>query len=192
MFSIIILIVITIITFFISRVLPGDPVSLWVGDHPTQEQITNAKRELGLDKPLLTQFINYSRELFKGELGTSIRTRQPIISELKSRFFATFELVTISIIISISFGYPLLISGVLVFIAGNVDYYVVDFLLKEEALGFYWMAYQISHYLFFIRTGINKVLYPTLAKIGSFSAVSASIFASKHAFFCIFQIYKII
>tara|TARA_X000001036_G_scaffold43039_1_gene34463 strand:- start:1254 stop:3914 length:2661 start_codon:yes stop_codon:yes gene_type:complete len=67
---------------------------------------------------------------------------------------------------SISFGYPLLISGVLVFIAGNVDYYVVDFLLKEEALGFYWMAYQISHYLFFIRTGINKVLYPTLAKIG--------------------------
>ena len=107
LFSIIILIVITIITFFISRVLPGDPVSLWVGDHPTQDQITNAKRELGLDKPLLTQFINYSRELFKGELGTSIRTRQPIISELKSRFFATFELVTISIIISIFFGYPL-------------------------------------------------------------------------------------
>ena len=69
---------------------------------------------------------------------------------------------------SISFGYPLLISGVLVFISGNVDYYLVDLLLNEEALGFYWMAYQISHYLFFIRTGINKVLYPTLAKIGDF------------------------
>ena len=66
---------------------------------------------------------------------------------------------------SISFGYPLLIGGVLVFISGNVDYYLVDLLLDEEALGFYWMAYQISHYLFFIRTGINKVLYPTLAKI---------------------------
>ncbi len=66
---------------------------------------------------------------------------------------------------SISFGYPLLISGVLVFISGNVDYYLVDFLMDEEALGFYWMAYQISHYLFFIRTGVNKVLYPALAKI---------------------------
>ena len=106
-FSIIILISITIITFFISRVLPGDPVSLWVGDHPTQEQITNAKRELGLDKPLFTQFINYSKELLKGDLGTSIRTHQPITLELKNRFFATFELVTISIIISIFIGYPL-------------------------------------------------------------------------------------
>ncbi len=107
LFSVIILIAVTIITFFISRVLPGDPVSLWVGDHPTQEQISSAKKELGLDKPLFTQFINYSKELLKGDLGTSIRTRQPIISELKSRFFATFELVTISIIISIFIGYPL-------------------------------------------------------------------------------------
>ncbi len=107
LFSIIILTVIIIITFFISRVLPGDPVLLWVGDHPTQEQITSAKRELGLDKPLLHQFINFSKELLKGELGTSIRTRQPIILELKNRFFATFELVTVSIILSILIGYPL-------------------------------------------------------------------------------------
>ena len=111
-FSVIILIVITVITFFISRVLPGDPVSLWIGGHPTKEQITIAKKELGLDKPLFTQFVNYSKELLKGELGTSIRTRQPISSELKNRFFATFELVTISIIISFFIGYPLgLYSG---------------------------------------------------------------------------------
>lgn len=69
---------------------------------------------------------------------------------------------------SLSFGYPLLVSGVLVFMSGNVDYYLVDLLLTEQALGLYWMAYQISHYLFFIRTGINKVLYPTLTKINNF------------------------
>ena len=106
-FSLIILIVIFIITFFISRVLPGDPVLLWVGDHPTQEQIVSAKKELGFDKPLISQFMSYSNKLLKGDLGISIRTRQPVILELKNRFFATFELVTISIIISIFIGYPL-------------------------------------------------------------------------------------
>lgn len=67
---------------------------------------------------------------------------------------------------SFIFGYPLLISAVLVFISSNIDYYLIDFLMDEESLGFYWMAYSISHYLFFIRTGINKVLFPTIAKIG--------------------------
>ena len=66
---------------------------------------------------------------------------------------------------SMVFGYPLLISTILVFISTNIDYYLVDLLIDEKSLGFYWMAFQISHYLFFIRAAINKVLFPTLAKL---------------------------
>lgn len=68
---------------------------------------------------------------------------------------------------SLAFGYPLLISAVLVFISTNIDYYLVDSLMSEESLGFYWMAYQLSHYLFFIRAAINKVLFPTIAKLNN-------------------------
>ncbi|RLA83990.1 MAG: hypothetical protein DRG78_02720 [Epsilonproteobacteria bacterium] len=66
---------------------------------------------------------------------------------------------------SLSFGYPLLIGAIIVFISSNIDYYIIDSLMDEKALGFYWMAYQISHYLFFIRVGINKVLFPVFAKL---------------------------
>ena len=68
---------------------------------------------------------------------------------------------------SLVFGYPLLISAILVFISTNIDYYLVDSLMSEESLGFYWMAYQLSHYLFFIRAAINKVLFPTIAKLNN-------------------------
>ena len=104
---VLILLSIVIITFFISRVLPGDPVSLWVGDHPTEDQITIGRQELGLDKPIFSQFITYSKNILKGDMGLSIRTRQPVLLELKKRFIATFELVTISIVFSILIGYPL-------------------------------------------------------------------------------------
>ena len=46
---VIVLLVVTTITFFVSRLLPGDPTSLWVGDHPTKEQLKTAKKDLGFD-----------------------------------------------------------------------------------------------------------------------------------------------
>tara|TARA_B100001250_G_C19810554_1_gene795496 strand:- start:2601 stop:3605 length:1005 start_codon:yes stop_codon:yes gene_type:complete len=105
--SLLILLVIMVITFFISRVLPGDPILLWTGDHPTEKQINQARKELGLDKTLFNQLINYSTQLLNGDMGVSIRTHQSVNLELKKRFFATFELVSISIFISIIIGYPL-------------------------------------------------------------------------------------
>ena len=70
---------------------------------------------------------------------------------------------------SFSFGYPLLISAIIVFVYSNIDYYIIDYLMDEKALGFYWMAYQISHYLLYIRVGINKVLFPVFSKIEDFN-----------------------
>ena len=104
---ILILLSIVLITFFISRILPGDPVSLWVGNHPTEDQITAGRQELGLDKPIFNQFITYTKNILKGDMGLSIRTKQPVSLELKKRFMATFELVTVSIVFSILIGYPL-------------------------------------------------------------------------------------
>jgi peptide/nickel transport system permease protein len=100
-FAIIVLINISIITFFISRVLPSDPAAAWVGSHPTQEQIAKATVYLGLDKPIYTQYLIYIRSILQGDLGTSIKTHQPILSELRTYLPATLELVIASTIIAI-------------------------------------------------------------------------------------------
>ena len=82
-----------LITFVLARVVPSDPASQWVGGRATPQQVAAAREELGLDKPLYIQFGYYVRDLFKGNLGYSLTTHQPIIKELKSRFPATLELV---------------------------------------------------------------------------------------------------
>ena len=93
--------------FFVSRLLPGDPVMLIVGDHPTIEQIEAANEKLGFNKPILVQFGIYLGNLFKGDFGISLRTKQPVSIELGNRFAATFELVTISLLLAMIIGFPL-------------------------------------------------------------------------------------
>ena len=111
-FAIIVLINISIVTFFISRVLPSDPAAAWVGSHPTPEQIAKATVYLGLDKPIYTQYWIYISSILQGDLGTSIKTHQPIISELRTYLPATLELVIASTIIAIIIGIPLgVLSG---------------------------------------------------------------------------------
>ena len=78
-----------------------------------QNKLRLQKKELGLDKPLVNQFFSYVKNLSRGDLGLSIRTKQPVSFELKRRFTATLELVSLSIIFSTIIGYPLgLFAGI--------------------------------------------------------------------------------
>ena len=101
------------IIFFVAHMLPGDPVSLWVGEHPTKEQIKTAQEELGLDKPKIIQFYRFLGNLLKGDMGISLRTRQPVTKELGTRFLATLELVSVSMFFALFIGYPLAVVTVL-------------------------------------------------------------------------------
>jgi len=98
--------VVVTITFFIAHWLPGDPTALWVGPRPTEEQLEAAQKTLGLEKPLAKQYIHYISNIFQGDLGTSLRTKQPITTELSSRFSATFELVSVSMLLSVLIAFP--------------------------------------------------------------------------------------
>jgi peptide/nickel transport system permease protein len=97
---------VSVIIFFVSRVIPGSPVAMWVGAKPTQEQLDAAYEELGFDKPLTTQYLIYIKNLVKGDLGISLRTRRKVSEELARRWAATFELVTISILMALAVGLP--------------------------------------------------------------------------------------
>jgi len=95
------------ITFFLTRVLPSNPAAQWVGPRATQAQINAAIIKLGLDKPLVVQYKTYITNLLHGDLGISLRSKQPVINELKSFIPPTVELVLISTVLAVIIGIPL-------------------------------------------------------------------------------------
>lgn len=105
--TVIILIGISAITFFLARVAPSDPAALWVGIHARAEQIEKARIELGLDKPLYVQYYIYMRDLIGGDWGTSYRTRRPVIDDIRNYLPASMELAIAGQIIAITIGIPL-------------------------------------------------------------------------------------
>ncbi len=98
------------VTFFISRVVPTDPVLSILGERASQAQIDATRTALGLDRPLFTQFGIYVWDALHGDLGTSIRTKKPVIEEIARYFPATLELSTLATLIGMLIGIP---AGVL-------------------------------------------------------------------------------
>ncbi len=99
-----------VVTFFIGRVVPIDPVLSIVGERATAEQYEAARLALGLDQPLWKQFLIYVADAVQGDLGISIRTRDPIAEEIARYFPATLELATLGTLIGVVAGVP---AGVL-------------------------------------------------------------------------------
>jgi peptide/nickel transport system permease protein len=98
------------VTFLISRVVPTDPVMSILGERATAAQIAATRTELGLDRPIWTQFGIYVWDALQGDLGTSIRTKRPVIEEIARYFPATLELATLATLIGMLIGIP---AGVL-------------------------------------------------------------------------------
>lgn len=99
-----------VIAFIVSHVIPGKPAALWVGAHPTAQQIQRATEELGFNKPLYVQFYIYVSNLVQGNLGVSIRTHNPVLSDVSAGLTATLELIIAAFVIAIVGG---VIVGVL-------------------------------------------------------------------------------
>lgn len=105
--SIFVLVGVSIITFFIARVVPNDAAAAYIGPKARPEEIERVRIKLGLDKPLPQQYMIYMGELLHGDLGNSISTKRPITQELSDRYPATMELLLAGMIIAIIVGIPL-------------------------------------------------------------------------------------
>lgn len=103
----IVLLGVIVIIFTITRVVPSDPAAKWAGTRATPAQIEAARVELGLDRPVVIQFVNYVGDLVQGDLGYSLRTRNPVVNDLKTFIPATIELVLIGTIFAMFIGIPL-------------------------------------------------------------------------------------
>ena len=101
------LIGVVIVTFLLTRVLPGDPAVYFAGPAATPDSIAEIRKTLGLDRPLPEQFVRYVGDLVQGNLGNSLATGQPVVAEIKSRLPASAELTLFGLIISMGIAIPL-------------------------------------------------------------------------------------
>jgi len=97
----------TVITFMIGRVMPVDPVIAAVGDNAPEAVIARARIEMGLDQPVVIQFLHYLAQIVQGDLGKSILTRNPVATDIARYFPATLELATAALILAAVIGIPL-------------------------------------------------------------------------------------
>ncbi|MFK4825973.1 ABC transporter permease [Paenochrobactrum sp. BZR 588] len=104
---IIVMFLVVTIVFVIVRVTPGDPAAVMLGPEATQTDIADLRAQLGLDQPLVMQYIYYVGQLMRGDLGQSIFLNQPVLSALSERSEPTFFLTLFSIIIACVIALPI-------------------------------------------------------------------------------------
>jgi peptide/nickel transport system permease protein len=96
-----------VITFLLTRAIPGDPAAYFAGAAATQEAVEQVRKSLGLDKPLLEQFFVYLGQLARGDLGLSLTTGQPVAEELLRRLPASLEVVLLALLLACAVALPM-------------------------------------------------------------------------------------
>jgi peptide/nickel transport system permease protein len=141
-----------VVVFVISHVVPTDPVRIIAGENATPEQVEALRVELGYDKPLPVQLVNYFKDLLTGEMGRSLYTQRPISEDLLSRLPATLELTFAAIILAVAIGIPI---GVVSALKRNTlfDHVVRFATVSGLAIASFWLAMQLQ-FLFSMELGI--------------------------------------
>src|SRR5258707_9960019 len=101
------LIGVIVVTFLLTRVLPGDPAVYFAGPAATPESIAEIRKSLGLDRSLPDQFLRYVNDLAHGNFGNSLSTGRPVATEISSRLPASAELTLLGLVLAIVIAVPL-------------------------------------------------------------------------------------
>ena len=131
---------ITLLTFFLIRLAPGDPVLILAGERGVSpEQYAELQAQFGFDRPLLVQYWDYLTAVLTGDLGTSIVTKAPVLDEFLALFPATVELALAAMLLALVIGIP---AGVLAAIKRNtvLDYSVMGASLVGYSMPIFWWA----------------------------------------------------
>lgn len=140
---------ITLITFILTNLIPGDPARLALGVNAADETVAALRREMGLDEPLYSQYLLYMQNLLSGDWGRSITTGRPVLAELKTHYPATFELTLVALCLALVLGVGL---GVWSATRANrlPDHFVRLVSVVGVSAPVFWLAL-ILMYLFYIR-----------------------------------------
>ena len=170
-----VLLVATTCAFLALRLIPGDPVSLMLAGRPASEEIRqNLRQKLGLDRPLMAQYLHFLGRAVQGDFGESYLTRQPVTRVIGEQLPASLQLAAGGLLIGLAGGIVLgLIGGLRP--GGVIDGLVMILALVGVSLPGFWTA-MLLIYVFGLRlgwvpivgTGLRSLILPSVV-LGSFA-----------------------
>ena len=130
---------VSLATFLVMHLFTTDPAAMILGQHATVEKMAAVRQELGIDKPIHVQFVDYLSHIVQGDLGKSVITKTSITDELMKRFPATVELAIVAIIIASIIGITL---GVISAVKQNsiYDYGAMVTALMGVSMPIFWLG----------------------------------------------------
>ena len=140
-----VLILVSVAVFLIIRIIPGDPVLVMLGIDPeerariSEEQYESLKHQLGYDRPIYVQYVNWVSRIVQGDMGMSLRSRRPIFEVIFERYPATLYLALTALLTGVLIAIPM---GVIAAMRQNtsVDYAAMGFALWGIAVPNFWLA----------------------------------------------------
>jgi len=158
---------VSIVVFFMVRMIPGDPAHIILGQQATPAQVQQVRENMGLDKPIIVQYGLFLKDALRGDLGDSIVTGRPVTTELMVRLPATFELTAFAMLIAVLVGIPV---GV---ISAVKQYSLLDkttsvLALTGISMPIFWLAM-----ILVVIFGVNLELLPFPGRLDPTTGITA-------------------
>lgn len=134
------------LVFLLIHLVPGDPAQAMLGERASPEDIAQLRERLGLDRPLVVQYASFMTGVATGDLGTSLRTEQPVAKAIAERIPATFELALASMFVAVVLAIPL---GILAAerAGTRVDYAATTLALIGISIPTFWLGPLLAIFL---------------------------------------------
>jgi len=127
------------LVFSLIHLIPGDPVQAMLGDAASPESVTELRSRLGLDRPLYVQYAAFLKDAAQGNLGTSLRTNEPVTAAIAERLPATFELALAAMLVAVAIAIP---AGIVaaVWADRGVDHVATTLALVGISMPNFWLG----------------------------------------------------
>lgn len=127
------------LVFSLIHLVPGDPAQSMLGEAASEAQVAELRQRLGLNEPLLTQYVRFMSGALRGDLGVSFRTNQPVTTAILERMPATLELAVAAMVVAIAVSVPL---GVIAAVRRGtaVDHAAMTVALAGISIPNFWLA----------------------------------------------------
>ena len=150
---------VSLVVFMLIRMIPGDPVIIMLGERARPEDIERVREEMGFNRPIYVQYIEWMGRIVRGDLGTSIINRTAVMDELKYRLSATVEMIGVGMIIGMIIGISI---GIISALRRNtwIDLVTTAGALIGVSMPIYWLALILIYAL-----AVNRQIFPPSARL---------------------------